>query len=135
MTRLSDLYKAEIRPFSVGDVKYHISVDLDHVQTLEAECGASLGAIGQMIANGHVSVMIRIMAITAKRITEVGPQPVNDLAEIGMLIRSNDAMTALAEALAAVKNVLSPEAQPPPSESGSEPASTRKRSGGSRAGQ
>ena len=135
MTRLSEMFRPEPVAFSVGDVEYQITIGLDDVAALEKACDAGLGAIGRMITNGHVSVMLQIMALTAKRVTEVGPQPIGDIAEIGALAGSEEAVLALGEALTVVKNALSPEPQPAQSESGSEPVSTRKRSGGSRNGQ
>jgi hypothetical protein len=126
---LSDLYKPEAKLFEVDGVGYSIAIGLDDIAKLEKACQAGLFAIGEMLMQGHTSVLIQILSMTARRKTEVGYQPVEDLAEIGKLMRSGECSAALADALAAVGNALSGvTVSATPSETGPKPVSRRKTS-------
>ena len=126
---LSDLYKPEPQLFEANGNSYSIAIGLDDIAKLEKACQAGLFAIGQMLQQGHTSVLIQIISLTAKRKTDVGYQLIDDLAEIGALMRSPECTVALSAALVAVGNALSGgPALPTQSETGHKPVSRRKTS-------
>jgi hypothetical protein len=107
MKKLADMYAPQAFPFKVGEAEYQAMLGLGDVAALERECQAGLSAIGQMLIDGHTAILIQVIVAAVKKKTEVGFQRLEDLAEVGTLMRSTECVVALSEALSGVGNALS----------------------------
>jgi hypothetical protein len=108
-------------PFTVGKEKYQVMLGLTEVAQIEKACEAGFPTVMNQLQMGFLSAIITVASVSVKRISEVGPIPV-EMNEVGLIVNDQEAafVKALAEATQQLGNVLGlQEPSKKPSKSGS----------------
>lgn len=120
--------------------RFQILLDFETLARIEKACEAPFPMVMNQMEKGFLSVIIAVAAIVIKRISEVGPVPI-EMHEVGPIVAPgvdgapSPYMAALVEATTALGNGLGLSAPlPPPIESGAGLDSVRKPSSRSKTG-